>query len=179
MEVTPTGMAATSRRGAAHADPANEHRNSLWGAPRIHGELLRLGFEVAQSSVAKYMVKRRLRDGEPSCTITRQILPPWTFSLSRPSDLTCSMPSSSFGSTADSLSGSTPQHIRPPNGSHFKERRHSWNEAPGYMIRDRDRVYGAVVTRRLRAMGIRDRPIAPASPWPEWPCRTVDRIDAT
>ena len=31
--------------------------NPLWGAPRIHGELLKLGFEVAQSSVAKYMVK--------------------------------------------------------------------------------------------------------------------------
>ncbi|MCA6108272.1 hypothetical protein [Bradyrhizobium cenepequi] len=37
--------------------------NSLWGAPHIHGELLKLGFEVAQSSVAKYMVKRR---GPPS-----------------------------------------------------------------------------------------------------------------
>ena len=33
------------------------------------------------------------------------------------------------------------------------------------MIRDCDRIYGAVVTRRLRAMGIRDKPIAPASPW--------------
>ena len=33
------------------------------------------------------------------------------------------------------------------------------------MIRDRDRIYGTVVTRRLRAMGIRDKPIAPASPW--------------
>ena len=40
-----------------------------------------------------------------------------------------------------------------------------WNEAPRYMIRDRDRIYGAVVTRRPRAMGIRDKPIAPASPW--------------
>ena len=37
--------------------------NPLWGAPRIHGELLKLGFEVAQSSVAKYIVKRR---GPPS-----------------------------------------------------------------------------------------------------------------
>ena len=37
--------------------------NPLWGAPRIHGELLKLGFEVAQSSVAKYMIKRR---GPPS-----------------------------------------------------------------------------------------------------------------
>jgi transposase InsO family protein len=33
------------------------------------------------------------------------------------------------------------------------------------MIRDRDSIYGAIVTRRLRAMGIRDKPIAPASPW--------------
>ena len=32
--------------------------NPLWGAPRIHGELLKLGFEIAQSTVAKYMVKR-------------------------------------------------------------------------------------------------------------------------
>ena len=40
-----------------------------------------------------------------------------------------------------------------------------WNEAPRYMIRDRDHIYGAVVTRRLRAMGIRDKPITPASPW--------------
>ena len=40
-----------------------------------------------------------------------------------------------------------------------------WNEAPRCMIRDRDRIYGTVVTRRLRAMGIRDKPIAPASPW--------------
>src|SRR3981189_1148577 len=39
-----------------------------------------------------------------------------------------------------------------------------WNEAPRYMIRDRDCIYSAVVTRRMRAMGIRDQPIAPASP---------------
>jgi transposase InsO family protein len=40
-----------------------------------------------------------------------------------------------------------------------------WDEAPRYLIRDRDRIYGAVVIRRLRAMGIRDKPTAPASPW--------------
>src|SRR6266403_4217344 len=40
-----------------------------------------------------------------------------------------------------------------------------WNEAPRYLIRDRDQAYGAAVTRRLRAMGIRDKPIAPGSPW--------------
>ena len=40
-----------------------------------------------------------------------------------------------------------------------------WNEAPHYLVRDRDQIYGTFVPRRLRAMGIRDKPIAPASPW--------------
>jgi hypothetical protein len=40
-----------------------------------------------------------------------------------------------------------------------------WNEVPRYLIRDRDAIYGAAVTRRLRAMGIRDKPISPGSPW--------------
>jgi hypothetical protein len=44
------------------------------------------------------------------------------------------------------------------------------------MIRDRDRIYGAVVTRRLRAMGIRDKPIAPASPWQSFAERLIGSI---
>src|SRR3982074_3643318 len=40
-----------------------------------------------------------------------------------------------------------------------------WDEAPHYLIRDRDQIYGGVVTRRLRAMGIRDKPTAPAFSW--------------
>jgi transposase InsO family protein len=40
-----------------------------------------------------------------------------------------------------------------------------WDEAPRYLIRDRDRIYGSVVRRRLRSVGIRDRPTASASPW--------------
>jgi transposase InsO family protein len=40
-----------------------------------------------------------------------------------------------------------------------------WDEAPRHLIRDRDRIYGALVMGRIRAMGIRDRPTAPASPW--------------
>jgi hypothetical protein len=60
--------------------------NPLWGAPRIHGELLKLGFEVAQSSVAKYRVSdvdRRLRDGAPSCVTSRRTSPPSENSVSR------------------------------------------------------------------------------------------------
>jgi hypothetical protein len=40
-----------------------------------------------------------------------------------------------------------------------------WNEVPRYLMRDRDRIYGAVVKSRLRAMGIRDKPTASASSW--------------
>ena len=102
--------------------------NPLWGAPRIHGELLKLGFEVAQSSVAKYMVKRRgppspgwrafLRSHAPTS-------PPSTCSLPRPLASTCSMSSSSFDWSAENLSGSTSHHIRPPNGLHARSQRHS------------------------------------------------------
>src|SRR6202158_4596381 len=50
---------------------------------------------------------RPARDGEPSCVTTRRTLPPWTCSLFQLSVSTCSMPSSSSGSTAESWSGST------------------------------------------------------------------------
>jgi hypothetical protein len=63
LEIMSTGRATADRGGIARADPADEQGEFAWGAPRIHGELLKLGFEVAQSSVAKYMVKRR---GPPS-----------------------------------------------------------------------------------------------------------------
>ena len=64
--------------------------NPLWGAPRIHGELLKLGFEVAQSSVAKHMVKRRghqTKNGARSYAIRRRRLPRWIVRWpSRPGD---------------------------------------------------------------------------------------------
>ena len=40
-----------------------------------------------------------------------------------------------------------------------------WHEAPRYLVRDHDRIYGDIVLRRIRAMGIRNKPIAPAAPW--------------
>src|ERR1700676_684448 len=72
--------------------------NPLWGAPRIHGELLKLGFEIAQSRSNDG--GHPARNGEPSCATTRRTLPPWTCSLFQLSGSTCSMPSSSSGSTA-------------------------------------------------------------------------------
>src|ERR1700738_552872 len=143
--------------------------NPLWGAPRIHGELLKLGFEVAQSSVAKYMGKRR---GPPSQE--------WrTFLRNHAPDIAAMdllvIPTIGFDLLyafvivrldrrelvwINVTTNPTAEWVWRPITEAF-----SWNEAPRYMIRDRDRIYGAVVRRRLRAMGIRDKPIAPASPW--------------
>jgi transposase InsO family protein len=143
--------------------------NPLWGAPRIHGELLKLGFEIAQSSVAQYMVKRRgppAKDGEPSCVTTRRTLPPWTCSLFQLSvfDLLYAFVIVRLDRRdlvwINVTANPTAEWIACQLTEAFP-----WNEAPRYMIRDRDRIYGALVTRRLRAMGIRDKPTAPASPW--------------
>ena len=143
--------------------------NPFWGAPRIHGELLKLGFEVAQSSVAKYMVKRR---GPPSQG--------WrTFLHNRAPDIAAMdlfvVPNLGFDLLYACIIVRLDRrelvwiNVTPHPSAEWVARQITeafpWNEAPRYMIRDRDRIYGAVVTRRLRAMGIRDKPTAPASPW--------------
>jgi transposase InsO family protein len=143
--------------------------NPLWGAPRIHGELLKLGFEVAQSSVAKYMVKRRRPPGQGWRTFLRNhvqdivamdlfVVPTIGFDLLY-AYIIVRLDRRELvwiGVTTDPTAEWVARQITEA---------FPWNEAPRYMIRDRDRIYGAVVTRRLRAMGIRDRPITLASPW--------------
>src|ERR1700723_1584049 len=143
--------------------------NPLWGAPRIHGELLKLGFSVAQSTVAKYMVKRRgppsqgwktfLRNHAPDIAAMDLFVVPtigfkllYGFVIIRLDRRDIVWINVTTNPTAEWVARQIPAAF-------------PWNGAPRYMIRDRDRIYGAVVTRRLRAMGIRDKPIAPASPW--------------
>src|SRR6202043_256642 len=143
--------------------------NPLWGAPRIHGELLKLGFEVAQSSVAKYIVKRPeppsqkwrtfLRNHAPDIAAMDLFVVPtigfdllYAFIIMRLDRRDLAWINVTTNPTAEWVARQLTEAF-------------PWDEAPGYMIRDRDRIYGTVVTRRLRAMGIRDKPIAPASPW--------------
>jgi len=143
--------------------------NPLWGAPRIHGELLKLGFEVAQSSVARYMVKRQgppshgwrtfLHNHAPDIAAMDLLVVP-TIGF----DLLYALVIVRLGRREliwTNVTGNpTAEWVARQITEAFP-----WNEAPRYMIRDRDRIYGSVVRRRLRAMGIRDKPIAPASPW--------------
>ena len=68
--------------------------NPLWGAPRIHGELLKLGIEIGQTSVAKYMARRRARllgFGRRSSAILPTASRRWIYSSSRRSHFACSM----------------------------------------------------------------------------------------
>jgi transposase InsO family protein len=141
----------------------------LWGAPRIHGELLKLGFEVAQSTVAKYMAKRHgppsqgwrtfLRNHAPDIAAMDLFVVP-TLSL----DLLYALVILRIGRrelvwvnvtanpTADWISRQITEAF-------------PWHVAPRYLIRDQDGIYGVALRRRLGAMGIRDRPIARGSPW--------------
>jgi transposase InsO family protein len=143
--------------------------NPLWGAPRIHGELLKLGFEVAQSSVAKYMAKRSRPPSQGWRTFLRNHAP----------DLAAMdlfvVPTISFGLLyalvivrldrrqlvwVNVTANPTAEWVARQITEAFP-----WEEPPEYLIRDRDRIFGTLFRRRLRAMGIRDKPIAPASPW--------------
>src|SRR5471032_72850 len=143
--------------------------NPLWGAPRIHGELLKLGFEIAQSSVAKYMVKRRGPPGQGWLTFLRNHAPDiaamdlfvvptigfdllYAFVIVRLDRRDLVWINVTRNPTAEwvarQITAAFPR-----------------DEAPRHLIRDRDRIYGSAVTCRLRSMGIRDKPTAPASPW--------------
>jgi transposase InsO family protein len=143
--------------------------NPLWGAPRIHGELLKLGIDIGQTSVAKYMARRR---GPPSqgwrtflrnhadgiAAIDLFVVPTVSFrllygllivGLGRRQILW-------LGVTAHPTAEWIANQLTEACG---------WEQAPRYLIRDRDRCYGNVFIRRVCSLGIRDRPTSPRSPW--------------
>ena len=93
--------------------------NQLWGAPRIHGELLKLGFSVAQSTVAKYMVKRRGPPSQGWRTFLRNHAPDIAAMVA----LDCCTVLSSCGFIAEISSGSTSQPTRRRSGSHARSPR--------------------------------------------------------
>jgi len=157
--------------------------NPLWGAPRIHGELLMLGIEVAQSTVAKYMVPRSSRPPSQSwktflrnhaagiASIDLFIVPTAFFKLlyglvMLRHDRRLLV---GFGVTAHPTAEWIAQQVTEA---------FPWDQAPQYLIRDRDCMYGHAFIRRVRAMGIRDRPTAARSPWQNGHVERL-RLDST
>jgi transposase InsO family protein len=143
--------------------------NPLWGAPRIHGELLKLGIEVGQTTVAKYMAKRRRPPSQG-----------WKTFLYNHADGIASIdlfvvPTVSFRllygllilqhARRDLLWLAVTAHPTAEWVARQFTEALGWRDAPRYVVRDRDRAYGSEFIRRIRAMGIRDRPISARSPW--------------
>jgi transposase InsO family protein len=143
--------------------------NPLWGTSRIHGELLMLGFEVAQSTVLKYMARPSV---PPSQT--------WKTFLRNHADAIaaidmCVVPALTFERLfAFLVLGHGRRQLllfevtRHPTAEWLARQiteAFPWTSVPAYLVRDNDRAYGHVFTARVRAMGIRDRPISPGSPW--------------
>ncbi len=155
--------------------------NQLWGAPRIHGELLKLGFSVAQSTVAKYMVKRRgppsqgwrtfLRNHAPDIAAMDLFVVPtigfkllYGFVIVRIDRRDLVWINVTTNPTAEWIARQITEAF-------------PWDGAPGYMIRDRDRIYGAVVHTPIASHGHSGQTDCTGLTLAEWICRTADRID--
>jgi transposase InsO family protein len=143
--------------------------NPLWGASRIHGELLMLGLEVAQSTVSKYMA----RPSKPPSQTWKTFLQNHTEAIAA-IDM-CVVPTLTFDLLfAFLVLGHGRRQLlwfqvtRHPTAEWLARQiteAFPWTSALAYLVRDNDRAYGHVFTSRVRAMGIRDRPISPGSPW--------------
>jgi len=143
--------------------------NPLWGAPRIHGELLKLGIDIGETSVGKYMVRHRKPPSQTwrtfldnhlktmvsvdfftVPTIRFQVL--YVF-LVLAHDLRRIV---HFNVTAHPTAEWTAQQLREA---------FPWETAPRYLLRDRDRIFGDDFNKQVREMGIKPVLSAPRSPW--------------
>lgn len=143
--------------------------NPIWGAPRIHGELLKLGIDIGETSVSKYMIRRRrppsqtwktfLENHVKSMvsvdfftvpTIRFQIL--YVF-LVLAHDRRRIL---HFAVTAHPTAEWSVQQLREA---------FPWDTAPRYLLRDRDRIFGQDFVHQVKVMGIQEVLSAPRSPW--------------
>ena len=168
-----------SRRGKPGRPPVSREirylvrrmsrENTRWGAPRIHGELLKLGFSISQAAVSKYMVRypsppsqswRTFLTNHADClaSIDFFVVPTVTFHLlfgfivlhhERRQIV-------HFGVTANPTMAWVAQQIREA---------FPWGTAPRYLIRDRDGAYGQSFRSTVTAMGVEEVVTAPRSPW--------------
>jgi len=143
--------------------------NPLWGAPRIHGELLKLGIEVSQATVSKYMIRHPKPPSQSWRTFLQNhacglvgvdffVVPTLTFRIllgfvvlhhARRHIVHVNV-------TAHPTAQWTAQQMREA---------FPWETAPRHLIRDHDCTYGKVFQARLQALQIEDVLIAPRSPW--------------
>ena len=143
--------------------------NPLWGAPRIHGELQKLGLEISQATVSKYLARRRT----PPSQTWRTFLANHIGSLVSVDFFT--VPTVLFKVLfvfvvlahdrrrvvhVNVTDSPTAQWTAQQLVEAFP-----WETAPRYLLRDRDAVYGVAFLRRAHSLGIHEVKTAPRSPW--------------
>jgi transposase InsO family protein len=142
------------------------HRaNPTWGAPRIHGELLKLGFTLAQSTVSRYFPRQRKPPSQGWRTFLRNplreavavefaVVPTVRFRVL-------------FGFVVLSLERRKLLHLHATAQGTAQQRVEAfpWETPKRYGIRDRDRIYGEDFQRRVAALGLQEVTTAPRSPW--------------
>jgi len=144
--------------------------NPLWGAPRIHGELLKLGIEISERTVSNLMSRRKPK---PPSQTWRTFLKNHMMNMVSIDFFT--VPTAkfrvlfvlvilshnrrqvvSFKATSNPTIMWTAQRIIEV---------FPWDTAPKYLLRDRDSIYGAYFRQRVKNMGIKEVITAAQSPW--------------
>jgi len=142
--------------------------NPLWGAPRIHGELLKLGIDIGETSVGKYMPRQR----QPPSQSWRTFLENHVKSMVSIDFFT--VPTIRFQALYVLL---VLAHDR-RRVTHFNVTAHptaEWTaqqlreafpfEPPKYLLRDRDRIFGSTFSQQVAELGMEEVLAAPGSPW--------------
>ncbi len=144
------------------------HDNPTWGAPRIHGELLKLGIELSPTTVAKYMK----RTGPPSQS--------WKTFLENHAKEIVSVDFFTVPTiTCRVLYVFLMVHNASRRIVHFNVTDHPtmdwaaqqlveafpWDSAPKYLLRDNDKIYGWDFTSQVEILGIEDCSTSYRSPW--------------
>jgi putative transposase len=143
--------------------------NPLWGAPRIHSELLKLGIDIGETSVSKYLVRHR----KPPSQTWRTFLDNHVKSIVSVDFFT--VPTIRFQilyvflvlahERRRILHFAVTAHPTAEWTAHQLREAFPWDTAPRYLLRDRDRIFGPEFVEQVKAMGIKQVLSAPRSPW--------------
>ncbi len=143
--------------------------NPLWGAPRVHGELLKLGISIAQATVSKYLVRHPTPPSQSWRSFLKNHVP----------DLVSidffTVPTATFRvlfvfvilrhDRRRIVHVNVTEHPSAAWTAQQIVEAFPWDSAPRYLLRDRDDVYGPSFTQRVVALGIHPVRTAPRSPW--------------
>ncbi len=152
-------------------------QNRLWGAPRIHGELLKLGYDICQTTIAKYMV----RNPGPSAQTWR------TFIRNHMSEMVAIDFLTVHTATFKTIYVFVILSLQRRRVIHFNvttnptaewtslqlTQAFPFDSSPRYLIRDRDGIYGLKVPDTLKNLGVEQVVISPRSPWQNGYCERV------